>query len=79
MKQTKRSLALHRAALEKAQAEYDAAKAAYEQDKKRVKTPAKERISDVHSELLGPAGFAWPGLAWLSISVALAPMLRCLP
>ncbi|EFN58898.1 expressed protein [Chlorella variabilis] len=48
VKQTKRSLALHRAALEKAQAEYDAAKAAYEQDKKRVKTPAKERISDVH-------------------------------
>lgn len=37
-----------------AQAEYDAAKAAWEEDKKKAKkgTPLKERVSDVHSEEL---------------------------
>jgi len=34
------------------QAEYDAAKAAFEEDKKKAKkgTPAKERLSDIHGE-----------------------------
>lgn len=34
------------------QAEYDAAKAAFDEDKKKEKTPVKvkERLSDVHSE-----------------------------
>ncbi|PSC69056.1 DDT domain-containing protein [Micractinium conductrix] len=50
VKQTKRVLTLHRAALEKAQAEYDAAKAAFEEDKRKGKkaTPVKERLSDIH-------------------------------
>ena len=57
VRQTKRALALHRAALEKAQSEFDAAKAAHDEDKKRAKTatPTKERTSDIHSE---PAGWA---------------------
>ena len=33
------------------QAEYDEAKAKFEAEKKRARTPAKERTSDVHSEL----------------------------
>ncbi|KAL4457501.1 hypothetical protein ABPG75_012366 [Micractinium tetrahymenae] len=50
VKLTKRLLAKHRADLEKAQAEYDAAKAAWEEDKKKAKkgTPLKERVSDIH-------------------------------
>ncbi|PRW55979.1 DDT domain-containing isoform A [Chlorella sorokiniana] len=53
VRHTKRSLARHREALEKAQAEYDAAKAKWEEEKKLGKaTPSKEaakerRLSDV--------------------------------
>ncbi|KAL4440713.1 hypothetical protein ABPG77_000422 [Micractinium sp. CCAP 211/92] len=50
VKVTKRLLARHRADLEKAQATCDAAKAAWEADKKKAKrtTSLKERVSDVH-------------------------------